>query len=153
MQPIDDQYRATIVRKLRAEADRIESGGMPVYYADCSGDIDHDIAVDDARTLCLDDEGQTWGVVVAIEESVVVGEDADGYDVFGLHDLAALESPEPARPVVDPATGLLPCPFCGGEPRQQVGQGWADITCDGCNGSVVATSKAGARAAWNRRTP
>ena len=57
---------------------------MPVYFADCSGDIEHGIAADDARTLCLDDEGQTWGVVVAMEESIVVGEDADGYDVFGL---------------------------------------------------------------------
>ena len=74
------------------------------------------------------------------------------------HDLAALESPEPARPVVDPVAELLPCPFCGGKAEPglsivvdcEVG-----ITCAGCGASVTDHDgdEGKAMAAWNRRTP
>lgn len=55
---------------------------------------------------------------------------------------------------------LLPCPFCGGEPRQGItGSGWGDsyVSCSGC-GAVVYGRWPGtdsgpplASEKWNRR--
>ena len=92
---------------------------------------------------------------------VAYGTDADGeVSIFDRetdlspcrHDLAALKSPEPARPVVDPVTGLLPCPFCGGRVhyRDRFGE---HIECEPCGLQFYAGEPGYTQAAWNRRTP
>lgn len=80
---LEDQYRAAIVRKLRAEADRIEAGGAPFCYAIRCDENDsttveafHNVA--EARELLTVEvhgdfwpefvEAQEWGVCVTIED-------------------------------------------------------------------------------------
>jgi hypothetical protein len=55
------------------------------------------------------------------------------------------------RPVIDPVTGLLPCPFCGGE--TDILPHLKAIECCDCGCLLSAASVDEARAAWNRRTP
>ena len=45
--------------------------------------------------------------------------------------------------------GLLPCPFCGGEPKYNKGM-WSTVTCDKCNVNVSDSSK-GCIENWNKR--
>ena len=99
---------------------------------------------------------------------VVYGVDIDGETcIFNRetdlspcrHDLAALESPEPARPAPDPVTGLLPCPFCGGKAVFIRDHIWSHTVtsarCEdsGCAETQELSSESYARDAWNRRTP
>lgn len=75
------------------------------------------------------------------------------------HDLAALESPEPARPVVDPVTGLMPCPFCGGKATVSATIRARVAECRPCKFRLIRfahgsfDAKGAIRAAWNSRTP
>lgn len=101
------------------------------------------------RLRVTTDSDEPAGVSYYMRDGVAVR--CQGYTAC-RHDLAALESPEPARPVVDPVTGLLPCPFCGG--KAETGPFCsASLECGGCGLRVYGHSRPEVRAAWNRRTP
>jgi hypothetical protein len=59
------------------------------------------------------------------------------------------------RPVIDPVTGLLPCPFCGGKANS----GWQNsygefvVLCFECEASTTGATHQDAKDFWNRRTP
>lgn len=53
---------------------------------------------------------------------------------------------------------LLPCPFCGGQPRldkSRITEGFSVHcpNCDACGGWQEGNAEAEVIAAWNRRTP
>jgi hypothetical protein len=63
------------------------------------------------------------------------------------------------RPVVDPVTGLLPCPFCGStkvrilKTHPPYGSVWRDVECVECLAGLGGHGEAEAKIMWNRRTP
>lgn len=128
--------RATIVAKLRREADRIEAGGEPSLY--CRHlDPDDDLlttsspdTIDEARQLIAlrlcdgfwpeDTDLQEWGVTVPVE-SVEIASHRHATPAEGVNDWIVYRLVDPdtyTGPEIEPHE----CPDCGDEVRRAPGE-------------------------------
>lgn len=123
---LENEYRARIVRKLRAEADRIEAGGAIQCYS-VSDEVEVELcAITEARdAMRVELEGyrdawpdavelQEWGVCVTVEEVVRTAHRADLRGSFLEIVNYALMDPDDAP---EPEVLEQECPRCGHEVR------------------------------------
>lgn len=127
LQRLEDQYRDTIVRKLRAEADRIEAGGSPQCYgAGVDVEPELQLGIHEASIMpdvdmpagddCWHEDiaGQEWGVYVVVEAVRLTDHHADltgNHDAFEIY---ALVDPDT---YTGPNIGIATCPECEWEGR------------------------------------
>lgn len=124
---LEAEYRARIVRKLRAEADRIEAGGsIQCYFVTDEVETEIGIPITEARAAMrveIEDpndewpdtvELQEWGVCVTVEEVVRKAHRADLRGRFSEIVTYALMDPDEAP---EPEVLEQECPRCGSEVR------------------------------------
>lgn len=123
---LESEYRARIVRKLRAEADRIEAGG-PIQCYSVNDELEGELCTiteDEARAE-LAASGFNYDEQVAKVEAFI-------------------------------GSLYLPCPFCGadGLPCEREHLDHCNtVACSACGAFVEGYTEDEARAAWNRRAP
>ena len=124
--PIDTSTRESIVRALRAYADRIESGNLaPTYLVELDdSQLETAVTPDEARKIAAerltdfdgqwpeDVDGIKWSVVVPIEraKAIRVWRAREGeYDYMAQYELRSVH--DATAPVVE----VTSCPECGHE--------------------------------------
>ena len=123
---LEEEYRARIVRKLRAEADRIEAGGSPICYGVNVDDHDLHLGVSGAKLTAsfeapmrgeewdFDVECHQWGVMVSVEEVVKTAHASDlSNNTTELVEYVLMDPDEAPEPKVL----VQECPRCGHEVR------------------------------------
>lgn len=139
---LEDKYRAKIVAKLRAEADRIEQGGLPICYAVNCDDKELHQDVDEALKVAAIEppmrgeewwdyvDSHEWGLMVSVEECVVV---SHGADLSGRGEIINYELKDPDE-CGEPEILSQDCPEC--EEEVEVPPGGRCPVCDASESEV-----------------